>query len=138
MAARKKAVIPDTLPNSEESEKAVLALILTNDEARAKAIEKLLDEDFYHPVTLLIFAQMGLLFQAGKPFDTISFTQHLRDMNLFEQCNLVYIEICTMLVPPSMLEHYISILKDKTLLRHGACCFVQASNRKSAHCAIRD
>jgi replicative DNA helicase len=68
---RREQFLERPLPNSEESERAILGAILLDNGLIAQAVEHLKPEDFYGPLHRRIFNAMISLFETSKRIDPI-------------------------------------------------------------------
>lgn len=108
------------LPNSTETERAVLGAVLVHqDRALRELAGRLAPEDLYAPAHALIFAAMLAAAEEGEPVDAVTVEQRLRaDGHLGRAGGLEAIaklaEDCS---PVSSLQHHAGILRDKAALR---------------------
>lgn len=118
-STRKKSDEIQNLPFAEEAEKGCLGCAIQQKAALSRLVEKCDERDFFNPSNREIFEQLSMIYNAQKEIDCITFTQHLRDFMLLETVGGVsYVtELATLNAPMAMLDNYIQILKDKTLLR---------------------
>lgn len=112
----------EAIPFSSEVERGALGAAISDPNNLTRLIEKCAEEDFHIPAHRTMFNELLLLCQSHTPTNLILFTQHLSDFLLLPtiggapyvtQC---YTEgACTNL---DIVDSYIQILKDKTLLRN--------------------
>ncbi len=110
-----------SLPYSEEAEKAVLGAILINNNSVDEVMDILLYEDFHQPSHRKLFSSMIELVENGKPIDVVTLLEHLKDKdNIFKEDGgpAAYLAHLTSLVPSTAnVVHYAKIVKDKSILR---------------------
>lgn len=106
-------------PNSLEAERAVLGAILLNNEALYAAIEILTPADFYRTGHQVIFKHMTSLDAGGKPVDTITLVESLRDTQELDYSGgAAYIATLTNEVPASAhARHYAEQIKKLSFAR---------------------
>jgi replicative DNA helicase len=107
------------LPNSSESERAILGAILLDNALISQAIEQLRPEDFYVPSHRRIFLSMIALFERGSEINTLFIAEELKRNGEIESVGGV--SFITNLMHG--LPHFINIgqfsklVRDKSMLR---------------------
>ena len=106
-------------PQSEDSELAVLGIILTYPDAINDITEILSPETFYRQSHQIIFESALNVFKKIGKIDLITVTNDLRNNNNLESIGgPIYItKLCGTGMSVSMLEHYAFIIKQKYLQR---------------------
>ena len=107
------------LPNSAESERAILGAILLDNGLINQAIELLRPEDFYIPAHRRIFLAMIALFERGSKIDQILIAEELRREGELEAVGgLSFISNLLLGLPHfTNIAHYAKIVSDKSMLR---------------------
>ncbi|HEY1263397.1 MAG TPA: replicative DNA helicase, partial [Terriglobales bacterium] len=108
-----------TLPANVEAERSILGAILLDNLAYSQAAEHLKSEDFSLDSHRRIYLRMVDLAEASKPIDLITLVEELdRHKELEAIGDVAYVSGLLDGVPdrPS-IEHYIQIVRDKSLLR---------------------
>lgn len=111
----------DEMPNSAESERAILgAIILTNDVAK-DAIERLRLDDFYTPSHQRIFAAMAALQKRGSEINPILIGEELKKDHALESVGgISFIANLSYGLPHSTnISHYAAHLRDTAARRRG-------------------
>ena len=112
-------LIKRILPHSQEAEKSVIGSMIIDPEAIAVAAQKLTAEDFYQKAYGLLFSAIVDLDASGKPIDTVTLQNRLREMDAPEE--LASVETLSGLidaVPVSTnIGAYAGIVADKAQLR---------------------
>ncbi len=111
--------LENTLPHSQEAERAVLGAILIDNQLFDQAAGVVSMEDFFLPGHRQIFAKMAMLSASGQPLDLITLTDLLKREGMLEEAGGAS-SIASLMdgVPRSSnIEHYARIVKDKALLR---------------------
>ena len=78
-------LIKRILPHSQEAEKSVIGSMIIDPEAIAVAAQKLTAEDFYQKAYGLLFSAIVDLDASGKPIDTVTLQNRLREMDAPEE-----------------------------------------------------
>lgn len=119
MIERNDEPLERSLPNSAESERAILGAILLDNSLIAQAMETLTPEDFYVPSNGRIFSAMISLFMQGSEINPILLAEVLRkDQKLDEAGGLTHIANLTYGLPHfSNLVHYMKVVTGKSMLR---------------------
>jgi replicative DNA helicase len=108
-----------TLPANVEAERSILGAILLDNLAYSQAAEHLKTEDFSLDSHRRIYTRMVDLAEASKPIDLITLVEELdRHKELEAIGDVAYVSGLLDGVPdrPS-IEHYVQIVRDKSLLR---------------------
>lgn len=110
-------------PHSIEAEQGVIGccLISPND-CIGMAVEKLKrgDEEFYDIRHRCLYSNLVAMWDARLPIDTISFQQRLKDSGVLDGVGgLMYLSELEGKVPSAAnIDYYLTILKEKSTLRH--------------------
>lgn len=102
-----------------EIEKVVLGIMLSREDDLVRIIDQLTALDFYSRAHQRIFNAAADLYREGEPVNLVTLTNYIRDQGLLEEVGgAVYMtEILGLGDYFTGLKKYISILKDKALLR---------------------
>ncbi len=121
-----------TLPNSIESERAVLGAIILDHKAIFPATEILTAEDFYLESHREIFRAMLALVQEGTAIDLFTVLEELRRRNKVEASGCpAYLAALTDGLPRAInLEHYARTVREKATSRR----LIQLSNEVISRC----
>jgi replicative DNA helicase len=108
-----------SLPNSSESERAILGGIILDNGLISQAIELLRPEDFYVPSHRRIFVAMIALFERGAEINPILIGEELKKDNALESVGGVsFITNLTYGLPHSTnIAHYAKVVRGKSMLR---------------------
>lgn len=108
-----------TMPNSEQSERAILGGIIINNELLNQALDIIKVEDFYLPKHQKVYAAMVHLMTTGRPIDPITIGEIIeRDGSLVMVGGYEGISELTSGLPRvDTLETYAKIVKGKSMLR---------------------
>ena len=107
------------LPANVDAEKTILGAILLDNAAHAEAAEKISDEDFSLDSHRRIFQRMTELMNAQKAVDIVTLANELARFKEIESIGgVAYLASLTEGLPRRpVIEEYIRIVKDKSLLR---------------------
>src|SRR5437660_11809356 len=107
------------LPNSSESERAILGAIILDNALISQAIELLRPEDFYVPSHRRIFLAMIALFERGSKIDQILIAEELRREGEIESVGgLSFISNLLLGVPHfTNITYYANLVRRKSMLR---------------------
>jgi replicative DNA helicase len=107
------------LPANVDAEKTILGAILLDNAAHAEAAEKLTDEDFSLDSHRRIFQRMTELINGQKAVDIVTLANELARFKEIESIGgVAYLASLTEGLPRRpVIEEYIRIVKDKSLLR---------------------
>jgi replicative DNA helicase len=125
--ASRDQLLERPLPNSSESERAILGSIVLDNGLITQAIEQLRPEDFYVPSHRRIFVSMMGLFERGSEINPILIGEELRrDGSLESVGGISFITNLTYGLPHfANIAHYAKIIRDKSLLRQ----LIKATNK---------
>jgi replicative DNA helicase len=106
-------------PQNLEAEQVVLGAILIESEAILKAIEVLLEEDFYRRPHRQIYAAMLALFERNEAIDIVTVSEELKKTGQFEEAGgTEYLSQLANQTPTAAnIWYYAKIVKDKSLQR---------------------
>ncbi len=107
------------LPQSLESEQAVLACLLIDKDCAPTIFEQLEPSDFYSNTNALLFETMKELFSKNSPVDYVTVSNAVLTNNLVDKTGgLDYITNLTSVLPSAAnYLSYVYILKEKSVLR---------------------
>jgi replicative DNA helicase len=107
------------LPNSAESERAILGAIILDNALISQAIEQLRPEDFYVPSHRRIYLAMIALFERGSEINPILIAEELRRDGEIESVGGVTAITNLMHGLPHFanIAHFSKIVRDKSMLR---------------------
>ncbi len=118
------ATLPDLtldagLPSNIDAEKTILGAILLDNAAHSEAAEKLTEEDFSLDSHRRIFMRMSELMDAQRAVDIVTLANELaRNKEVEAIGGVAYLASLTEGLPRRpVIEEYIRIVKDKSLLR---------------------
>ena len=116
---RREQFLERPLPNSEESERAILGAILLDNGLIAQAVEHLKPEDFYGPLHRRIFNAMISLFETSKRIDPILIGEELKKEGSIEALGgIATITNLTYGLPHfTDVKDYIKVVRDKSIMR---------------------
>jgi replicative DNA helicase len=119
MATLPNLAFDSGLPANVDAEKTILGAILLDNAAHAEAAEKLTDEDFSLDSHRRIFQRMTDLINAQKAVDIVTLANELACYKEIESIGgVAYLASLTEGLPRRpVIEEYIRIVKDKSLLR---------------------
>ncbi|MGA9993961.1 MAG: DnaB-like helicase N-terminal domain-containing protein, partial [Pyrinomonadaceae bacterium] len=115
------------LPNSAESERAILGAILLDNGLVSQAIELLRPEDFYVPSHRRVFLGMIALFERGSEINPILIGEELKRDGALEQVGgITFITNLTYGLPHfANIAHYAKLVRGKSMLRQ----LIKATNK---------
>jgi replicative DNA helicase len=119
MATLPNLAFDSGLPANVDAEKTILGAILLDNAAHAEAAEKLTDEDFSLDSHRRIFQRMTELINDQKAVDIVTLANELARYKEIESIGgVAYLASLTEGLPRRpVIEEYIRIVKDKSLLR---------------------
>ena len=119
MATLPNLAFDSPLPANVDAEKTILGAILLDNAAHAEAAEKLTDEDFSLDSHRRIFQRMTELINGQKAVDIVTLANELARYKEIESIGgVAYLASLTEGLPRRpVIEEYIRIVKDKSLLR---------------------
>ena len=106
-------------PYSMEAEQSVLAACLKSQDAIAKSLEVLGEDEFYKSSHKKIFIAMQDLFEANEPIDVLSLAEKLRKKSELEAVGgMDYLDLLEDFVPTATaVVHHAKIVREKKVLR---------------------
>ncbi len=119
MATLPNLAFDSGLPANVDAEKTILGAILLDNAAHAEAAEKLTDEDFSLDSHRRIFLRMTELINTQRAVDIVTLANELARFKEIESIGgVAYLASLTEGLPRRpVIEEYIRIVKDKSLLR---------------------
>ena len=119
MATLANLAFDSGLPANVDAEKTILGAILLDNAAHAEAAEKIEAEDFSLDSHQRIFRRMTELINAQKAVDIITLANELSRLKEIESIGgVAYLASLTEGLPRRpVIEEYIRIVKDKSMLR---------------------
>jgi replicative DNA helicase len=119
MATLPNLALDSPLPASVDAEKTILGAILLDNAAHAEAAEKIEAEDFSLDSHQRIFRRMTELINAQRAVDIVTLANELSRLKEIESIGgVAYLASLTEGLPRRpVIEEYIRIVKDKSLLR---------------------
>jgi replicative DNA helicase len=119
MATIPNLALDTGLPANVDAEKTILGAILLDNAAHSEAAEKLTEEDFSLDSHRRIFLRMTELMNASRAVDIVTLSNELARMKEIESVGgVAYLASLTEGLPRRpVIEEYIRIVKDKSLLR---------------------
>ncbi len=107
------------LPYNLEAEQSVVGSMIIDPEAIAAASSILSPEDFYHKPYRLLYSAILDLDTAGRPIDTVTLQERLREMDAPEDlASAQTLSELVSAVPTSVnVRHYANIVADKAQIR---------------------
>ena len=106
-------------PYNKEAEQSVLGSCLHSTEAIAKALEILIEDDFYKAANKKIFIVMREQFEANEPIDVLALAYRLRKKDELDNIGgLEYLSLLEDYVPTATaVTQHAKILREKKILR---------------------
>jgi replicative DNA helicase len=119
MATLPNLAFDSGLPANVDAEKTILGAILLDNASHAEAAEKLTDEDFSLDSHRRIFQRMTELINGQKAVDIVTLSNELARFKEIESIGgVAYLASLTEGLPRRpVIEEYVRIVKDKSLLR---------------------
>jgi replicative DNA helicase len=119
MATVPNVAFDSGLPANIDAEKTILGAILLDNASHAEAAEKLEPDDFFLDSHRLIFHRMSELMNANRAVDIVTLAEELgRNKEIETVGGVAYLASLTEGLPRRpIIEEYIRIVKDKSLLR---------------------
>lgn len=116
---RKKTIKMKVLPNSIESEQAVIACCLIDEEAPLYITSALSEDDFYAEAHKHIFGAILSLYQRSKPIDFVTLVDELENTAMLDVVGgIEYITNLTNMIPSAAnYKSYVEIVKRTSVLR---------------------
>ena len=143
------ATIPDLtldagLPANLDAEKTILGAILLENAAHAEAAESLKPDDFSLDSHRRVFLRMSELIDTGRTVDIVTLSNELARYKEIEAVGgVAYLASLTEGLPRRpVIEDYVRIVKDKSLLRRlmGSCsaAIAKAADQSQEAISVRD
>lgn len=106
-------------PNSNEAERSVLGGLMLDNRALEDVAERIQLQDFYRHQHRLIYGVIEKLWQEEKPFDLLTLSDELADIEELENCGgLAYLTQLVESTPSAAnITAYADIVKEKAILR---------------------
>jgi replicative DNA helicase len=106
-------------PHSNEAEQAVLGGLMLDNDAWDKVIERVSEIDFYRREHQLIFSAVAAMVQQQKPFDVLTVTEELKQLNQLQEVGgEVYLfELARNTPSASNITAYADIIRERSVLR---------------------
>jgi len=110
---------PKLPPQNVEAEQSVLGAVLLDNHAMAKAMELIVEENFYRTAHRKIYRAMLELSETGEVIDQITLTERLKAQGELEAVGgAAYLAELVQIVPSSAnIRYHSKIVRDKALLR---------------------
>ena len=110
---------PRLPPQNLEAEQSVLGAVLLDNQAMAKAMELIVEENFYRTAHRKIYRAMLELSESGEVIDHITLTERLKAQGELEAVGgAAYLAELVQIVPSSAnIRYHSKIIRDKALLR---------------------
>jgi len=107
------------LPNSVESEIALLGSIMLRPPAINQVLDMVKNEDFFKAQNRMIFEAMKVISERGDFIDLVSISEFLKNENNLKSAGgIIYLSELTESVPTSYnIKNYAKIIKEKSQLR---------------------
>ncbi|HZI51408.1 MAG TPA: replicative DNA helicase [Terriglobia bacterium] len=127
-----RQVLERSLPSNVDAERSLLGSILVNNENYYRIVEFLRPEDFYLDSHRVIFRHMTGLMENARAIDLITLQDELlRNSSLESSGGIGYLSGLLDGIPHLVnIEHYISIVRDKALLRQ----MINSASKMIAEC----
>lgn len=110
----------DRLPNSAESERAVLGAILVNNSVAPEAVERLRSDDFYVPSHRHVFDAIVSLLRSGSEINHVLIGEELKKDGVQAYDGPRFIADLTYGLPrANSISHYIPLIKEAASRRRG-------------------
>ena len=112
-------LIRRVMPNSAETEQAVIGSILMDKDKMVDVADILVPDDFYQSEYRMIYQAMMQINSEGRPVDLVTVLEQLKSMNVPpEVSSLDFMrEIVNSVATSANAKHYARIVKEKSLLR---------------------
>lgn len=106
-------------PQSLEAEQSVLGALLLDNRAWDKVSDRVRSPDFYRKDHQLIFEAIAALAERGKPFDTLTVGERLKDMQLLDKVGgeAVLYELANNTPSAANVTAYADIVRERAVLR---------------------
>lgn len=108
------------MPNSAETEQAVIGSILMDKDKMTDVADILVPDDFYQSEYRMIYQAMIQINSEGRPVDLVTVLEQLKTMNVPpEVSSLDFMrDIANSVATSANAKHYAKIVKEKSLLRN--------------------
>src|ERR1035437_248109 len=117
-STKRDSIFDQSMPYSQQAERAVLGAILLDNSAYNQAAAVLLPEDFFEGSNRIIFLRMTEMAERSTAIDMITLCDELiRHKELESIGGAAYVSSLTDGLPRLNVDHYIKIVKDRSLLR---------------------
>ena len=112
-------LIRRVMPNSAETEQAVIGSILMDKDKMVDVADILVPDDFYQSEYRMIYQAMVQINSEGRPVDLVTVLEQLKSMNVPpEVSSLDFMrEVVNSVAMSANAKHYAKIVKEKSLLR---------------------
>ena len=122
MALEEEQLLLKQMPHSVEAEQAVLGSMLIDPRCVPEVIDKLKPEDFYIKQNAEIYETIYSMFNYSRTIDPVTVLEHMKQNGYYDENNSRSYLLQLMDTTPTAANvgEYISILKDKSLLRRVA------------------
>ena len=118
-STRRDSLLDQSMPYSQQAERAVLGAILLDNSAYNQAAALLLPEDFFEGSNRIIFLRMTEMAERSTAIDMITLCDELiRHKELDSIGGASYVSSLTDGLPRLNIEHYVKIVKDRSMLRY--------------------
>ncbi len=113
-------LIRRVMPNSAETEQAVIGSILMDKDKMTDVADILVPDDFYQSEYRMIYQAMIQINSEGRPVDLVTVLEQLKTMNVPpEVSSLDFMrDIANSVATSANAKHYAKIVKEKSLLRN--------------------
>ncbi|OPX25683.1 MAG: replicative DNA helicase, partial [Candidatus Cloacimonas sp. 4484_143] len=105
------------LPNDLNAEAAVLSAMMIDNYVVAKAIESLVEDNFYRKSHQIIFRNMSQLFEANKEIDIITLIDNLKTNTELEKVGgeAFLNELSDVVLSGANIDYHVNIVLEKAL-----------------------
>jgi replicative DNA helicase len=118
-STQRESIFNQTMPYSQQAERAVLGAILLDNSAYNQAAALLLPEDFFEGSNRIIFLRMSEMAERSTAIDMVTLCDELiRHKELDAIGGAAYVSSLTDGLPRLNIDHYVKIVKDRSLLRN--------------------
>lgn len=106
-------------PHSIEAEQSVMGGLMIDNEAWDVVIERLSEKDFYRQEHRILFNTMMKLAEKQQPFDVITVSEALKNLNLLEQIGgeIYLFELSRNTPSTANIKAYADIVRERSVLR---------------------
>ena len=118
-STERDSILNQSMPYSQQAERAVLGAILLDNSAYNQAAALLLPEDFFEGSNRIIYLRMTEMAERSTAIDMITLCDELiRHKELEAIGGAAYVSSLTDGLPRLNIEHYVKIVKDRSMLRY--------------------